>query len=97
MPRVLPYRQRQPGFLFGLEFAKCLSARSLTPADLARMLARRRTPLSKSYLGYLLHNKRQVTPSTLDNIVATLAVGEDEAVRLHRAAALDAGFKIGGL
>lgn len=91
------YLNGKPGHTFGLELAKCLTARGLTRADLSRMLIRRHTPLSKSYIGMLVANKRPATPSNLIAICAALTLSEFEATRLHRAAALDAGFKIGGL
>lgn len=91
------YLNGKPGPTFGLELAKCLTARSLTRADLSRMLTRRRTPLSKSYVGMLVNNRRPATPSNLEAICGALQVTEVEMIRLHRAAAIDAGFKIGGL
>lgn len=97
MPRVSAYRNSRPGPTFGLELSKCLTARTITAADLARVMARRKTPLSKQYIGFLVHNKRQVAPVTLDAIARALALTEPEEMRLHRAAAIDAGFKIGGL
>ena len=97
MPRVHLYKSKKNGPMFGLELAKCLTARSITRADLSRILIRRATPLSKSYVGMLVNNKRPATPDNLERICAALQLSEFEQLRLHRAAALDAGFKIGGM
>ena len=83
--------------MLGLELAKCLTARSIRAADLARMMARRKTPITAQYIGLLLHGKRSVTPVTLINISAAMQLTEGEAQVLHRAAAIEAGFRIGGL
>lgn len=89
--------RRALGPSFGLEFSKCMVARSLSASDLERMLSRARRPLTKQFLGMLMHNKRNATPDTLDSISRALVLSEADEQRLHRAAAIDAGFKIGGM
>ncbi len=96
MARPNAWKGRPQQSMLGLELAKCLTARSIRAADLARMMARRKTPITAQYIGYLLHGKRQVTPITLNNISAAMQLSEPEAQVLHRAAAIEAGFRIGG-
>ena len=88
-------KRRRGGKMFGLEFSKAMNRRHLSQAELARRLNVGGVVLSKQFIGYLVHSRRLASLDTVDALVSCMQCLEDEAVRMHRAAALDAGYRIG--
>lgn len=74
---------------FGEALSKQLSARQVTPYTLAN-----NTGVSPSFVSRAMHGKRTVSPEWADTIAKALALNDKEARDLHRAAALDAGYKL---
>jgi plasmid maintenance system antidote protein VapI len=66
-----------------------LAAKDLRQADLARLTKR-----SRSYISHTIAGRKPISPEWADVIAKAIDASEEERRRLHRAAALDAGFKI---
>lgn len=82
---------------FPLEFQKALIGRGTDCAALGRDMHRRGYRISRQFLHYLATGQRKVSGEQLRRICETLHLDEVEKLRLHRAAALDYGFEIGGM
>jgi hypothetical protein len=88
---------KKTGPFFGLELQKFLVAASHTESDLVRMLERMGRKVSKQYVNMVVRNQRSCSPEMIEDIGMALNLSIDQRVFLHRAAALDAGYKIGGM
>jgi plasmid maintenance system antidote protein VapI len=66
-----------------------LAAKELRQSDLARL-----TDVSRSYISHTIAGRKSISPEWADVIASAIDASEEERRRLHRAAALDAGFKI---
>ena len=66
-----------------------LAAKELRQSDLARL-----TDVSSSYISHTLAGRKPISPEWADVIANAIDASQEERRRLHRAAALDAGFKI---
>ena len=82
---------------FPLEFQKALISREQDYARLSRTMGKRGYRLSKQFIGAIGLGTRGVPSNQLRKICEVLGLDEVERQRLHRAAALDHGFEIGGL
>ena len=82
---------------FPLEFQKALISRESDYARLSRSMSKRGYRLSKQFIGAIGLGTRRVPAIQLRKICETLGLDELERRRLHRAAALDYGFDIGGI
>src|SRR5215472_15864057 len=67
-----------------------LAAKELRQADLARL-----TDVSSSFISHTIAGRKSISPEWADVIANAIDASEEERFRLHRAAALEAGFKIG--
>ena len=74
---------------FGRHLTKALSRRGLRQTDLASRL-----DVSDAYLSAVSTGRKQISPERIDRIVMSMEFEDDEATDLHRAAAMDAGFKL---
>lgn len=50
--------------------------------------------VSKAYISAIANGRKAVSPERIDTMSKALGFSEAEVRRLHRAAALDAGFKL---
>ena len=66
-----------------------LAAKELRQSDLARL-----TDVSRSFISHTIAGRKSISPQWADVIANAIDASEEERRRLHRAAALDAGFKI---
>lgn len=82
---------------FGLELAKLLNARAMLEMDLVRAMKANGNGISRSYVSMIVHNERTPPPDTIELLCDALKVPRDERVVLHRAAAIDNGYRIGAL
>jgi len=85
------------GVSFPLEFQKVLIGRQTDYARLSRAMSRRGNRLSKQFIGAIGLGTKRVPAEQLRKICSALELDETERQRLHRAAAMDYGFDIGGL
>jgi hypothetical protein len=85
------------GISFPLEFQKVLVSRETDYARLSRSMAKRGYQLSKQFIGAIGTGSKKVPSEQLKRICETLRLDEQERRRLHRAAAIDHGFDVGGL
>jgi predicted small secreted protein len=74
---------------FGMAVAHNLAATHTTQADVARATQR-----SLSYVNQTITGAKNVSPSWVDLVADVLRLPSSERTRLHRAAALDQGFKL---
>lgn len=74
---------------FGQALAEQLEIRCSTQADLASA-----TGTSRSYVNQTMNGKKPASPRWADLVADVLNLPATERVRLHRAAATDAGFKL---
>jgi hypothetical protein len=82
---------------FGLELAKALRARSMMEADLVRAMIKTGNGISRQYVNMMIHNERTPPPDMIEKLCDALALARDERTYMHRAAALDSGYRIGVL
>jgi len=74
---------------FGASVVSCLEQRRQTQADLSRKLGR-----SRSYVHQTLSGHRKPSPEWVDIVARTLKLNEAQRLALHKAAAVDRGFKL---
>ena len=82
---------------FPLEFQKVLIVRGLDYRRLSAAMAKRGYRLSFQFIGQLALGTSRVPSEQLKRICETLGLDEVERLRLHKAAAIDHGFELGGL
>lgn len=78
--------------VFSLQFNKARLAKGKTFAEVARGAG-----VSENHIGDLSRGERRPSPEMLAKISQAMQLEPWERLRLHRAAAIDAGFEIGGL
>ncbi len=82
---------------FGLELSKCLVNRSMMEMDLVRAMTAQGNGVSRQYINMIVHNERTPPPELVEKMGDAMRMPRDERTILHRAAALDNGYKIGVL
>ena len=82
---------------FPLEFQKALVSRESDYARLSRRMTQRGYRLSRQFIAAVGIGDKRVPAEQLVRICEVLGLDEAERRRLHRAAAMDYGFDIGGL
>lgn len=85
------------GPFFGLELQKYLISRSRTEGDLMRSMERQGNGVTRQFINLLVHNKRAASPPMIEKIGDALGLAVEERQVLHKAAAIDAGYRIGSL
>ena len=78
-----------PHSRFGAELDRVLDARAVTTSAAARTLG-----TSAAYLSSVRNGTKKISPTRIDQLASAFALDPDEAARLHRAAARDAGFRL---
>ncbi len=73
----------------GTELDLLAASRGYKQADMAGILE-----VTSSYVSSISTGSKSVTPQRIESIATKLEASEEEALRLHRAAALDMGFKL---
>lgn len=98
MPKAKPREddRNYKGHFFGLELNKFLVSRNYIEMDLVRAMNRLGYPVSRQMISLLVRNERGATPEMCDKLAQGLKLDRTERERLHRAAAIDAGYQIGG-
>lgn len=86
-----------PNRCFGLELAKFLNSRAMLEMDLVRAMSKNGISISRQYINMIVHNTRTPPPDLIERFGDALKLAREERTILHRAAALDSGFKIGTL
>lgn len=66
-----------------------MKERSVSQTELASQL-----DVSQAYVSSIVRGTKSMSPSTIDKAAGALGVSDKARVRLHRAAALDQGFKL---
>lgn len=74
---------------FGAAFEEALSQHGLKKTQAADRLE-----VSRAYVSKITSGGTKVLPEKIDMMSRTLGFSEEETRRLHRAAALDAGFRL---
>lgn len=74
---------------FGRELRAALDGGHLKQSFLSESLG-----VSNAYVSSLVTGKRHAAPATIDRIAQALSLGTDGRTRMHRAAAMDAGFSL---
>ncbi|SFP87365.1 helix-turn-helix domain-containing protein [Tranquillimonas alkanivorans] len=74
---------------FGALFEEALARHSMRKIEAAERLS-----VSRAYVSKIARGKGSVLPERIDAISEKLGFSEEETRRLHRAAALDAGFRL---
>jgi plasmid maintenance system antidote protein VapI len=74
---------------FGVALSEQLNANGLSPKALAEGIG-----ADASVVSRLMNNKRTVTPDWVDTISQALQLSPKNTQILHRAAAIDAGYKL---
>ena len=74
---------------FGRALDRVLAEKGLTQTGLAETLG-----TSPAYVSAIARGEKKVSPRRIDDLAARLALDAEEVRRLHRAAALDAGFRL---
>lgn len=74
---------------FGLQLSTYIDQYQTSRSDLASRLG-----TSRAYVSGLTTGVKHASAKMADEIADTLGVSAEEKVRLHRAAAADAGFKL---
>ena len=74
---------------FGRELHAALDSGHLKQSFLSESLG-----VSTAYVSALVTGKRSAAPGTIDKIAEALSLGEAGRTRMHRAAAMDAGFSL---
>lgn len=73
----------------GQTLDESLRSRGLSQRDLAERL-----DVSAAYVSALVSGKKTLSASTADRLVGALSLNQEETVSLHRAAAMDMGFRL---
>ena len=74
---------------FGRAFSEALDRHRLTQSDVATRLQ-----ATQPYVSALSSGRTKATARTVDKVADALGADQAERVRLHRAAARDAGFQL---
>ena len=75
------------------EVGKTLT-RSLQERGLSQKALAERLDVSAAYVSAIVSGKKSLSPPTADRVAQVLALAPTESVALHRAAALDQGFRL---
>jgi hypothetical protein len=87
-----------PRLSFGMEMTKHIIEHGLTLTALRLQLQRdHRYKVSVNQLSDLTRSDRLPTPDFINAFGRCLELSKDQVKRLHRAAAIDKGYDIGGL
>lgn len=79
----------KPSTEVGQALLRSLDSRGLTQKVLAERL-----DVSPAYVSALVSGKKTLSPPTADRVATALAMAPSESVALHRASALDQGFRL---
>ena len=82
---------------FGLELSKFLNSRTMMEGDLVRAMNAIGNGISRQYVNMIVHNTRTPPPDMIERLADALKLTRDDRTILHRAAALDSGYRIGTL
>lgn len=82
-------KDKEPETEFGRAFSKALDRHQLTQVDVAARLN-----ATQPYVSALSAGRKKATASTVDKVADAIGADPAERVKLHRAAAQDAGFKL---
>ncbi len=74
---------------FGEVLTEALRQRNMKQASLADSIG-----VSAAYVSSITSGRRMVSPARIDDIAQKCSFTDNEVSKLHRAAALDAGFKL---
>lgn len=74
---------------FGRELDAALDSGQLNQKFLSQSLG-----VSSAYVSALMTGKRTAAPATINKIAETLSLDGEARTRMHRAAAMDAGFSL---
>jgi transcriptional regulator with XRE-family HTH domain len=74
---------------FSETFGGYLDRRSMTQSSVADA-----TGTSRAYVSSVSTGKKPVGPTAVDNLADAIKATDEERTNLHRAAAIDAGFKL---
>lgn len=74
---------------FALAFEEALRRHGLKQSDAVRAL-----DVSKAYVSAVTNGRKAVSPRKIDEMSDALGFSDRESRQLHRAAALDAGFRL---
>ena len=66
-------------------------------ADLVRSMAKLGNCISRQYVNMIVHNERTPPPEMVEKLADAIGLARDERTILHRASALDNGYRIGVL
>jgi len=94
------YKRWKPAGLFSLEVTKILIARRISNIRLVDMLRARGFKGTRQSVDNYIGGLRRVEGPMVEAIGRSLELSEDRIVRLHRAAAIDLGYRVtvnGGL
>ena len=80
---------------FGIELQKALNAKSWMERDLVHAMVAMGNGITRSYVSMMICDTRTPPPETIEKICDALRLPRDERVYMHRAAALDSGYRIG--
>lgn len=82
---------------FGREVTKCLISLEANNRELWKALREGGEPCSTKYIDMVIAGQRHPRVELVDAICACLGLTADRRHRMHRAAAIDAGYQIGAL
>ena len=85
------------GPFFGLELQKYLISRSQTESDLVRGMTKQGNGVSRQFISMVVRNQRAASPVMIEKFGDALQLSLAERAVLHKAAALDAGYRVGPL
>ncbi len=74
---------------FGSSASSLLAELNLTQTDLSRRVGK-----NSRYVNHLMKGRRRPSAEYVDLIASALNLDEENTLKLHKAAALDAGFKL---
>lgn len=74
---------------FAEAFSSALKSHNLRAADAATTMS-----VSRSYVAAVARGDKKVGPERIDSMSEALGFTQEETRKLHRAAAIDAGFKL---
>lgn len=81
--------RKAPRSTFGTTLEAQLRAADLTQIDVSNMIG-----TSRAYVSGIVTGSKNVTASTVDKIADALQADAATRVKLHRAAAIDQGFRL---
>jgi len=74
---------------FADAFSRVLKSHNMRAADAATTME-----VSRSYVAAVARGDKKVGPERIDSMSQALGFSEKETLKLHRAAAIDAGFRL---